>query len=82
MDLKQALQRSDKLERKVKELEARPAQTHIHYHNALPAYTHPPYAPIQPLWPTTPNIPWYEVTCAVPQVPNGIVGNIGGGRQQ
>lgn len=87
MNLKQALQRIEELERKVKELEARPAQqTHIHYHNQPPFYQPILPHPITPApWipaPWQPN--YYEVTCAAPLMPNGIAGTIefGGGRQQ
>jgi hypothetical protein len=51
MNLKQALARIEELERKVKELEARPAQQ-IHYHTHQP----PTYQPFMPtVYPTWPN---------------------------
>lgn len=56
MNLKQALERIEALERRVKELESRPEQ-HIHYHQyPAPAYTQPEYT--SPL----PQVPWV-VTC-------------------
>lgn len=54
MKLAQAMKRIEDLERKVKELEARPMQeTHFHYHNAPPAYQ-PQISPMIP----QPFIPW------------------------
>lgn len=56
MNLKKALERIEALERKVKELEARPMQKyHTHYHNEPPVYQ--PLLP-QPILPTYPFVPW------------------------
>ena len=56
MTLKDALKRIDELERKVKELEMRPAQQ-IHYHYTYPQlqywqapYVLPQYVPVGPVW--------------------------------
>lgn len=71
MNLKQALERIEALERRVRELEARPEQ-HVHYHThpVAPSYAQPYYAP-QPLYPPLlPQVPWV-VTCGA--------GVIGGG---
>lgn len=71
MNLKEALQRIEALERRVKELEARPEQ-HIHYHThpapypANPLFTQPYVAPFQPFIPH-----WNQPICGA--------GNIGGG---
>ena len=59
MNLKQALQRIEELERKVKELEARPRQQ-IHYHYTQPPYVQPPYVPETNVQPWKP----YIVYCA------------------
>lgn len=49
MNLKQALQKIEELERRVKELEARPmGETHHHYHYN---YTQPQYQPVNPIYP-------------------------------
>lgn len=47
------------LERRVKELEAQPKETHTHFHTYPPLYVQP-YAPPQPFQPT----PWepYRIT--------------------
>lgn len=60
MNLKQAMQRIEELERKVKELEARhPVHTHHHYHQQAPQY----YGPTIPAVPQ-PFLPhWNDVTC-------------------
>jgi hypothetical protein len=57
MNLKQAMQRIEELERKVKELEARPEQ-HIHYHThpVSPVYPTPITYPVQPFMPW--GTPW------------------------
>lgn len=51
MNLKQALKRIEELERKVRELEARPREVH-HYHHQVPQFipAFPPPAP-QPSFP-------------------------------
>lgn len=54
MNLKQALQRIEELEKRVKELEARPVEQHFHFPQA-PLY--PQYVPI-PMYPQ-PWSPWY-----------------------
>jgi hypothetical protein len=59
MTLKDALKRIEELERKVRELEARPAQVfEYHYHQPAPAYApqYPQY-PYQP-YPWQPYITW------------------------
>ena len=49
MTLKEALQRIEALERKVRELEMRPAQQyHSHYHYLQPHYQQPHYLPLYP----------------------------------
>lgn len=55
--LAQALKRIEDLERRVKELEARPPEQHTHYH-AAPIYQQPalPYAPAPLPW--NPLIPY------------------------
>ena len=68
MNLKQALERIEALERRVRELEARPEQ-HIHYHThpaqqpypaPLPQYPYPnPVLPWTPM-PWDPWDPWYS----------------------
>lgn len=61
MTLKGAMKRIEELERRVKELEARPPETHTHYHAApvqQPTYYQPLFQPLPPRWP-------YEVTCGV-----------------
>ena len=52
MTLEQAKKRIEELERKVKELEARPATQHWHYHYPPQPY-YPSYPNYQP-WPTVP----------------------------
>ena len=52
MNMKEALQRIEELERKVRELEARPPQ-HLHYHYN---WQQPTYAPMLPQ-------PWIGPTC-------------------
>ncbi len=61
MNLKEAMKRIEELERKVKELESRPAQQ-IHYHTHQAPYV-APSQPLQPYWtPTTPQPPlWPNV---------------------
>jgi hypothetical protein len=55
MNLKQALQRIEQLERRVKELEAKPmGETHHHYHYHQPQYQ--PYNPLYPYQPWCGNI--------------------------
>lgn len=59
MKLKDALKRIEELERKVKELEARPAQ-HLHYYyHQQPSY-YPTYPYYQP-WPTIPQGPTWTI---------------------
>lgn len=75
MDLKQAMERIEQLERRVKELEAHPAQ-HIHYH------THPsplPYIPPQYIPPQNPNNPWWQEPFYQPNWVVTCGSSIGGG---
>ena len=72
MNLQKALKRIEELERRVKELETRPAQQ-IHYHSvpAWPVQPDPYYIP-QPQW-----YPPIEVTCAMPHYAPQPIGSIG-----
>ena len=56
MKLKDALKRIEELERKVAELEARPAQIHHHYHQHQPLIEPQPLYQPGPLWPHSPNV--------------------------
>ena len=67
MNLKQALQRIVELERKVKELEARPPEQHIHYHSA-PVVPHPDLVP-PPMWPQPYPHPTYDPYRWIPPMP-------------
>ena len=63
MNLKQALKRIDELERRVRELEARPQQViHYHTHEASPVFPMPSPQPIAPN-PWNPLTPPWIVTC-------------------
>jgi hypothetical protein len=60
MTLKEAMERIERLEARVRELEARPTQ-HIHHHYPL---AQPYWTPIQPTYPVEPwTPPVYEVIC-------------------
>ena len=63
MTLKETQKRITELERRVKELETRPAQ-HVHHHYPLnPAIYQPTYPTYPAPYPSYPS-PWWEVTCA------------------
>ena len=53
MNLKQALNRIEELERRLRELEARPQQVHHYYYYSIPTLTPQPYYPQ-----INPNNPW------------------------
>jgi len=56
MNLKQAMERIEELERKVKQLEQRPMQQiHYHTHTPAPVYTQP-FMPYYQPWPQYPGV--------------------------
>ena len=65
MTLKEALKHIEALEKRVRELEARPPVEHHHHHYALVT---PYQAPMGPVWTPTPPVmpPYNTITCAAP----------------
>ena len=68
MTLKEALERIEALERRVRELEARAPVEHHHHEHHHYAPLAPPYQPpLVPFWtPAAPVVPPYTITCAAP----------------